>query len=633
MTDTNDIIEQCTDFLSRSSRRYSSTLMRATKDMRRYSGDFWDDDFKKQYRKGKNRTYLQLNNWNVMCNAIASPLSASPWHTELKNRSDFKEIQEAIDTLEARTDIKTALLDSFRKAVLTGYGFLVVSTDVDEFTGEPTITVESVKNLQSVALDPNCMTVSGSDAEEGAVVNYIGLKKARRLYGDDVAPFDYPNSSPLLNLNGMTQWNVQPDQLAVVSYYVKENSGVHFYKICGNLVVQDAVLPIKYIPIIRLAGNEIYEEKAINYNGLVQQTISLELGANIAYSTLIERCGRSTKANYLINVDAIDGLEKNYAQCDQDDAVAVLWKGEHQPVPLTEQFQTGDLQSVITTTRTLMEDVIGVPLTGIPTGTPEKTATEILRQQTSKESNTASYYNNAFAACQMMSKIIIELLNNGEDLRFTLENGPSVITRQMKARQELTAMSAICPDELKPILAKFFADTLEDDVGKDLSRNILANLPRDIVYLSDDQMDPGAVHQLEMMKATLEQSMMQLDEQIAANAQLQKELDAAQISLMENREQRILDWQKFSVQEQDKMALETAKLEQQGEIDGAKLQIDSAKLMVEAEKEQTKAQNDTDKVMLEAMKATGEVEKAYSEGEDNGYAQGVSDGVDASYGG
>ena len=73
MTDTNDIIEQCTDFLSRSSRRYSSTLMRATKDMRRYSGDFWDDDFKKQYRKGKNRTYLQLNNWNVMCNAIAHP--------------------------------------------------------------------------------------------------------------------------------------------------------------------------------------------------------------------------------------------------------------------------------------------------------------------------------------------------------------------------------------------------------------------------------------------------------------------------------------------------------------------------------------------------------------------------------
>jgi hypothetical protein len=628
--DLMSVIEQCTDFLRKSSHRYSATLMRATKDMRRYSGSFWDDDYKKQYRSGKNRLYLSLNNWNVMCNAIASPLSASPWHTELKNKEDeFKFVQEEIDKLEAKNDVKTALLDAFRKAVLTGYGFLVVSTDVDEFTGEPTITLESVKNLQSVALDPNVMTCNGSDAEEGAVVNYIGIRKARRLYGDDVAPFDYPASAPLLNLNGLDQWAVQPDQIAVVSYYVKEETGVHFYKICGNKIVQEAMLPIKYIPIIRIAGNEIYEDKGINFNGLIQQTMSLELGANIAYSTLIERCGRSVKASYLINVDAIDGLEKSLAQADRDDAMAVLWKGEHQPVPITESFQTGDLQSVITTTRTLMEDVIGVPLTGIPDGAPEKTATEILRQQTSKESNTANYYNNAFTACQMMSKIFIELLNGGQDLQFTLENGPSVVTRQMKARQELTALATVCPDELKPIIAKFFADTLEDDVGKDLSRNILANLPRDIVYLDDDQLDPGAVHQLEAMKATLDETMMQLDEQIQYNDELQKELDTAQISLMENREQRVLDWEKFRIQETNKMALETAKLEQQGEVDGTKLQLESAKLMAQAEKDAADAQNDTDKIYVEKLKAAGAVEKAYNEGDRNGYAEGVNDGVDA----
>lgn len=633
MNENLDIIEQCTEFLRRSSRRYSSTLMRATKDMRRYSGDFWDDDFKKKYRNGKNRTYLQLNNWNVICNAIASPLSASPWHTELKNKEgDYKIIQEAIDAIEARNDIKTALQDSFRKAVLTGYGFLVVSTDLDEFTHEPTIVLESVKNLQSVAMDPNVMTVNGLDAEEGAVVNYIGVRKAKRLYGDDVAPFDYPNTPAAMNLNGMDQWAVQPDQIAVVSYYVKENEGVHFYKICGNLVVQDMMLPIKYIPIVRIAGNEIYEKDAINYNGIVQQTMSLEVGANIAYSTLIERCGRSSKANYLINVDAIDGLERNYATLNQDDSAAVLWKGEHQPVPLTENFQTGDLQNVVNTTRTLMEDVIGVPLTGIPDGAPEKTATEILRQQTSKESNTANYFNNAFASSNMISKIIIELLNGGEDLQFTLENGPSVITRQMKARQELTALASVCPDELKPIIAKFFADTLEDDVGKDLSRNILANLPRDIVYLSDDEMDPGAVHQLEMMKATLEECMAQLDEQIANNEELQKELDTAQINLMENREQRVMDWQKFQIQETDKMALETAKLQQQGNVDAANLQLESAQLMLDAEAQSQKAQNETNKVILEAQKQSGEVDKAYKEGDKNGYAQGVSDGVDAAYG-
>ena len=627
--ETLDIINQCSDFLCRSSKRFADTLKRATKDLRRYSGEFWDADFKKLYRPGKKRVNLALNNWNVICNAIASPMSASPWHTELKNKEDgYEEVQDTIDQLEAENDVKSALLDAFRKAVLTGYGFLVVSTDIDSFTGEPRIVLESVKHLQSVALDPSIVTVNGEDAEEGAVVNYIGIRKARRLYGDDVAPFDYPRSAAALKLGDSEQWTCPSDQIAVVSYYVKKDDGVHFYKICGDKVVQEALLPIKYIPIVRIAGNEVYETDGINYSGIIQQTLNLELGANTAYSTLIERCGRSVKANYLIHISALDGCERSYQNADNDDSCVVTWNGDHQPVPLVEQFQTGDLQNVITTTRTLMEDVVGVPLTGIPQGTPERTATEILRQQTSKEANTASYYNNAFSACNLLSRIFIELLNGGEDLRFTLENGPSVITRQMKARQELTALASVCPDELKPIIAKFFADTLEDDVGKDLSRNIVANLPKDVQFIENSDMDPLAVHQLEQMKGIIEELQFQLDAQIQANGELQKQLDTAEINMMENREQRILDWQKFAVAEQDKMALETAKLQQNGEVNGANLQLATEKLMVEAEKNQAQAQNDTDKVMLEAQKT----QEALNKAEDSGYEQGVSDGVDAAYG-
>lgn len=629
MTENKDIIEQCTAFLGKSSRRYSKPLSRAVNDLRRYSGDFWDEDMRKKYRRGKKRTCLQLNNWNVMCNAIASPLSASPWHVELKNQNEVKAVQDLIDQLEAKSDVKTALLDAFRKSVLTGYGFLVISTDIDEYSGEPTIVVESVKHLQSVAMDPACVTVSGIDAEEGAVVNFISLKKAKRLYGDDVAPFNYPNAQPRLNLNGMDQWGCPEDQIAIVSYYVKEADGVHFYKICGNIVVQDAFLPIKYIPIIRIAGNEIYDLENIDYNGLVQQTLSLELGANIAYSTLIERCSRSVKANYLINVDAIDGLERNYAQASDDDSAAVLWKGEHQPVPLVEQFQTGDLQAVVTTTRTLMEDVIGIPLTGIPDGAPEKTATEILRQQTSKESNTAQYYNNAFSACNHMAKLFIELFNGGVDLRYSLENGPSVVTRQMKARQELTALSGICPEEMKGVLAVFFSKTLEDDVGEAFSKNMIANLPPNIQYIDDkSMMDPIAAHQMEQMKLTLDESMLQLNQAVQQNQELQKQLDAANLSLMENREQRVLDWNKFVVQEQDKMALETAKLQQSGQVDDAKLQLESAKLIQQAENDQIKEMRENDKMLFDMQ---NKVDQARTEGEQSGYEKGVNDGVDAAF--
>ena len=554
-----EIIDNCNNFLNKSSARYSNTILRAIDDMRRYSGDFWTEDYKNTYKRNK-RINLSLNNWNPMVNAISSPISNSPWHIELTN-DNMSELQEMIDQVENDTDSKSAIVDAFRKAVLTGYGYLVVTTVEDEFTGEAKVVLESASHLDSIAIDPSCSNVDCSDAEEGAVINYLPIKKAKRLYGEDIVPMTYPKTPCAISFPKSNQWHIPQDSVAVISYYSKSDDGsVNFYKIVGNKVVQELNLPIKYIPIIRLSGNEIYEDNNINYNGIIQQTLSLELGTNIAYSSLIERVGRSAKANYMVHEDSL--IPESLAACNQDDTAAVIWKGEHQPVPLVEQFQTGDLQNTISTCRTLMEDTLGIPLTGI-VDQRERTATEILRQEVSKESNTANYYNNAYKALRTIGRIIIELLNGGEDERFTLENGPSVITRQMKQRQELTALGTIMPDNMKPIIAKYFADTLKNDLGEDLSRNIVANLPQDVKFIADNQ-DPAAIHELNQMKAAMEDTMSELERMKAENDELKHQLNATQLSLMNNREQRELDFAKFQVTEQDKMNIEMAKLQQNG---------------------------------------------------------------------
>lgn len=555
-----EVLRQCNSFLQKSNNRFADTMNRAVSDLRRYSGEFWNKDTVKKYKRSK-RTNLSLNNWCTLANAISSPMSGSPWHVELTD-NNMSDIQEMIDQVESDSDNKSAIVDAFRKAVLTGYGFVVLSTVEDDMTGEVKLIVESASHIDAIAVDPSCNNVDCSDAEEGAVINYISIKKAKRLYGEDVVPFSYPGRECTIAFSQFSQWNIPEDSVAVISYYVKSDNGVTLYKIVGDKVVDTIELSIKFIPIIRFAGNEIYELDQINYNGIVQQTLNLELGANIAYSTLIERVGRSAKANYMVHVDAIDGLERNMAAVNKDDTVAVLWKGEHQPVPLTESFQTGDLQATITTCRTLIEDVVGVPMTGIQDAR-ERTATEILRQETSKESNTANYYNNAYKACRTLGRIIIELLTAGQDLRFTLENGPAVITRQMKQRQELTALSSIMPDNMKPIVAKYFADTLKNDLGDELSKNIVANLPADVKFITDNQ-DPSAIHIMNQMKAQSEELMSELQKSNAENEELKHQLQQIQLSMLNNRESRELDFAKFQIQEQNKMQLETAKLQMQG---------------------------------------------------------------------
>jgi hypothetical protein len=597
MLEDREIIENCDKFLTRSDTRFNSVINRALEDLQIYSGDFWNDRFKKKYRRNKNRLNLSLNNWNVLCNAIASPVSNSPWHTELVDKTNgLGDVQQMIDDIEADNDSKSAMIDAFRKACLTGYGYLIVTTIADEYTDEPKIVIESANRINAVAMDPAVNTVDGSDAEEGAILNFIPTKKAKRLYGEDVVPYQYPMTPCFINIGDFKQWRMPEDSVAVISYYAKNESGyVDMYKIVGDKVVERYELPIKIIPIIRLAGNEIYVNGDIDYNGIVQQTMSLELGANIAYSTLIERCGRSPKANYMVNVDAIDGLEESYARVNQDDSVAVLWKGEHQPVPLTEGFETGDLQATVSTCRTLLEDVTGIPLTGIQGSERERTATEILRQQISKESNTANYYNNAFKAVRSISKIIIQMITGGEDLKFTLENGPSVITREMKARQELSALATIMPDNMKPIIAKYFADSLKNDLGDELSKNIIANLPPDVQFITDNQ-DPAAIHMMNQMQAQMEQNMFALEQMKAENEQLKQELITARLSMIDNREQRQQDWQKFVVSEQDKMALESAKLGVQAEkndneslVKGAELEIKAAESAMKTQESESDA--------------------------------------------
>ena len=608
MLEEREIINNCNNFLTRSDARFNSVINRALEDLQTYSGDFWNAKFKKKYKRNKNRLNLSLNNWNVLCNAISSPVSNSPWHTELCDKTNgLEDVQELIDSIETDNDSKSAMIDAFRKACLTGYGYMIVTTVADEMTGEPKIVIESASRINAVAFDPSVATVEGSDAEEGAILNFIPLKKAKRLYGDDVVPMSYPMTPCFINVGDFKQWRMPEDSVALISYYVKNESGyVDMYKICGDKVVEAYELPIKIIPIIRLAGNEIYSNGDIDYNGIVQQTMSLELGANIAYSTLIERCGRSAKANYLVNVDAIDGLEQNMAACNEDDSVAVLWKGEHQPVPLTEGFQTGDLQATVSTCRTLLEDVTGIPLTGIQGGERERTATEILRQQISKESNTANYYNNAFKAVRAISKIIIQMITGGEDLKFTLENGPSVVTRQMKARQELTALATIMPDNMKPVIAKYFADTLKDDLGEELSRNIIANLPPDVQFVSETQ-DPTAIHMMNQMKNQMDETMFALEQKNAECEQLRQQLNAAQLSMIDNREQRQQEWQKFIVSEQDKVAIESAKLGVQAEKNNDESLIKGAELQIKAaESEMNKQESESDayiKGMEDTVKA------------------------------
>lgn len=615
-----EIIKECGEFLQDSSNAFKDDVKRQVDQLEMFGGNFWTDSVCKTYRRtNKLRPNLHFSNWEVLRNAAVSPFSASPWHIALENTESKKteidkgeenaattnqETQKEIDSYEADSDCKTAYIEGVGRGFICGAGYYLIGVETDELTGQNKICGEFVTRQNSVAFDPNATAVDGSDAEQGAIVNYISLTKAKRLYGNGVVPMDYPNAQPTLTFVDIGQWPNVANKIQVVTYYRKKNvevkvdetrtekrTIVEWFKICGNAIIDSGELPIRYIPIVRFAGFATFRNGEVIYTGIIDKTFSLQLGINIAYSTMVERAGRSVKANYITNVDSVDGLDAYYKKLNEDDSLLVMYKGDQPPIPVKESFVTSDLSEMIANTRNLLSDVVGIPLTGI-NGINEsnKTATEVLQQQANAESNVANIYNNAYKATRTIGRIVIQLITGGVDLKFTLENGPAIISQNMKKRQELAMVANLLPDNLKPLMALYYVDTIKSEQSKEIKADIIANLPTDLKLVGDQPTDPAAIHELRRMQVICDGLAEQLEATKAENEELKKQYESAEMSLLNTREQRADDMERFRISETNKMNLETAKLESQNAKAAAELAIKNKAVNADMQRAATDAE-------------------------------------------
>lgn len=588
------------DFLQKSSQFYSDLVQRKRRDLEIYSGQFWVDDVINTLDR-KDRICRSFTQYQKFANAICSPFSKSPYHCELDDEDgQCTQLQENIDEIENKNNFKFVVGQALRHSCIQGVGYLILSFDNNE------IVPEVVRDISLVALDPNVQSLNADDADKGAVVSFISKAKAKRLYGEDV----YLNEDTYTLDDIGSQWQVPDDSMPIVSYWEMNDHGtVDFYKVCGDLVIKDKVeLPISRIPIFRICFNEVVRNNKIDYNGIVDMTADLQYGLNIAYSTLLERANRSPKANYMMTPKMIDGLQDYYKKLQTKESLVALYNPDNgeKPTPVIETYQTQDLMNTIDSANNLMAQVIGVPVGGINPAMNSQTATEILVQQNNSESNVNSLYENAADTLYSLTKTIIECLCYVENIdkmpTFKLINGPQIITRMMKRRQELLALSSIVDDKTRTIVAKHIAETFDADMKEPLVADIVAN-SQDVMFLSDSTQgeDPQAVSVLNKMNAVLEETQTELEQQIAANVELKKELDAAQLQLLNAKEQHIIEVQKHY----DNIELQNRKLN----IEEAKVQLDASKANAELENDVIETESKQNIEYVKLQKELADLEK------------------------
>lgn len=563
-----EILDSLGNFLARSDAKFSKVRERQHRDMKLFSGaSIYDDDaIRKRLPRKRKKVEINVQKSPVLASAILSPILQSNWHTALQGTDDDA-WQERLDDLQNSLGYKNTTMQAAKRGVACGEGFVVFGFDDDD---RP--IVEFVNDQSMVAFDPECLTASGEDAEEGATIRYISKRKAERVYGIDAV-------WGRVKVTSSTSWQSKDqDRIPVVNYYRLESDGCHLYKVVGDDVVADIPLRIDKVPIVRFAAWENVTEDTLGYTGIVSRTLDAQILESIAYSTLADRLATSIKAHLAISAEALAGHTDELARTESGESMAIVFnQAGGVPQVVAEQIQTADLQGVIASCRQLQEDVVGIPLTGVPES--DKTATEVMVQNQAQQSNAAEVYMHYSIAMHHLGDIMVQAVC-GSRIPFVLEAGPEVITTQMKQRQTIGIVAAQL--QTSPVAAYFTAKSMSGSVGERLAATIRANNPDVLFVDSDDEPDMLGYLAQELQKAKniggqAIAEAKSMNERMVELEQRNRELEL-QVSNAESAQ--VIDLEKFK----QELALKWAALEQKAEVDRAKAETEAAKAVATAEK-------------------------------------------------
>ena len=601
-----DIIKKCRDFLKRASDRWCSDIDDQELALEVAGGNFWGvGENKKRWaildKEGNDLIpTIPYNNISPQVNAIASPFSRSPFHVNLVDRTEEnggKVIQEAISKIESSNNAKNVYQRAFTRGVTCAAGYVVVGTSLAD--GKVVPSIEFIADQKQVAIDPDCIDPSGCDAEEGAIISYISVTKAKREYGEDIVPMDYPSGQPQMSFVGIKAWQDKTDKVQLVRYFRKvtkefpapdaqpgmppktvKRTFVRMHTICGEREVRKPVdLMTDIIPIVRFAGYTDYSsEYGQVYVGYVQKMMPQIEQMSLALTMQALRMRRCSNVRGVVGKSATEGCEEYFTDFEKGSAMWLTWNdkaGAQQPQLVNDSFNTADISAALQEGRQTMQECSGVNLAGLDS--TQRTAYEIMQQQINSESNVQELYLHAEAACHALGRIMLGILNNGDVPQFTLEGGPSVITAKMKIRSEIQAIAEMADPAHKELCAIRLAETIDSDVAKNIAQDLKANTE---LKLTESQDIGTMMNVAEKLKAQLDEAMEKLDQVQAENKELERrnyELELAQQNMKSQQDIQ-------NIQFQQQMKLREAELAAKNATAAAKIAADERKLAIDAQK-------------------------------------------------
>lgn len=548
------------------------------------SGFGFDEDDRK-YRGNKPEiTIPVINQW---INEVATAYERNPFSIELKGNRDLAAYRYIFDKLNSKILqlSNKALIDS----ISVGYTYGLVSTNV----------VDVMQNWQDIdiqLIDPRkvivgyCEEADLSDCDTAIVIDILDKEKAKAKF--ELDDYDLRGSRDVLY--GYDIVMDSKTQVSVITLYERISEGVRVSKVVYNKVIDQVVIPIKRLPLVRFYGDSCYIDKKEHYRGVYQLISDLWKLVNFGASEIQARIATAPTANFIGDPAAIAADPEAYEiGSDRNFLPSKSWQGNEQlgqVQQISKNLEISELQNTVTAFMASITQMLGSVSVE---SRANETAEAILARRSSAEATINKYVTNLRSSLIAFGTVILEhisvyydsprevdgyiipSLSNIEGIDVVIKQGPIEASRRQADLQQMLAFYSLAKESnpnafgiVGPVILS------QADLPDDVKRSIMPLFAQN-----------NSAQQITAQT----QQIAQLQQQLAAQAQqiaaLNQDKSALQIQLNEFVDDSEIKLRIAQMDNETKIYLKRLELAANNEELIAKLQAEYNAL-------QTKMQND-----------------------------------------
>ncbi len=445
-----DLIKAAKDCLEKFQSRESDNIRRAEEAIRFRAGEQWPDAIKRDredpQQDGGPRPCPVLDKTNQYVRQVINEERQNRAAIRVRpvdDKSD-KEVAEVLTGIIRHIEDSSNALDAYttagEHAIDGGWGFFRIVTEfVDDMSvDEQEIKIKRVPNRFSVALGPHTEP-DGSDCKEAVVWEDMPLETFKAEYpnaktegfeddtwGDEetIRVAEYFKIIPervkihlLKDGSVLTDEELKqfPDAIVLKSRTTTLKK-VKWYKLTAAEVLDTKDIVGKYIPIIKVIGNElVMPDGKVRLSGMIEQMMDPQRIHNYAMAGAIEHVMLAPKAPWTAAAEAVKGYEDDYANANTRNITLLPFNhldGSNNPLPAPQRTPPAGIptgwQQLLANTEHGIEASVGMYGASVGAKTQEKSGIALQEQKAQGMVGNFHFPDNLSRSIQHGGRILVE---------------------------------------------------------------------------------------------------------------------------------------------------------------------------------------------------------------------------------